>query len=158
MSPSGPRPAGRGRALRAELERGGRPRHVGGTVQDAARTFVDRAPPTPWEEITSGSPSTRSIVWPARSLPARRPRPAGRAADAGIPAAIVTNALTVIARHIARGRPGGAHADRSDDDVTRCEPDPSCTCAARSCSAVAAQLRGRGEESDRASALRRPRA
>lgn len=98
---------------------------LGGTVQDAARTFVDRGAPDSVEDITRqlaehviGSmdeeipflPGIRSLL---REL-----------ADAGIPAAIVTNALTSVARHTAAGAPEVLTRIVSHDDVTHAKPDP----------------------------------
>lgn len=98
---------------------------LGGTVQDAARTFVDRGAPDSVEEITE-----RLAQHVLESMGDEIPfLPGVRALlvelrDAGIPAAIVTNALTVIARHTAEGAPEVLTRIVSHDDVTRAKPDP----------------------------------
>lgn len=78
--------------------------------------------------------------------------------DAGIPAAIVTNALTVIARHTAEGAPEVLTRIVSHDDVTHAKPDPSRTCAARSCSGWSRATAWPWRTRNRASAPRWPRA
>ncbi|CAL8899553.1 HAD family hydrolase [Kocuria varians] len=98
---------------------------LGGTVQDAARRIVERGAPDSVDEITrrlaehvieaTGHevpflPGVQSLL---REL-----------ADAGIPAAIVTNALTSVARTTAAGAPDVLTLIVSHDDVTHPKPDP----------------------------------
>ncbi|MGY4844669.1 HAD family hydrolase [Kocuria sp. MNB10] len=98
---------------------------LGGTVPDAARKFVERGATDSVEDITQqlaehviDSMNDRVPFLPGmRSL-------LSELSEAGIPAAIVTNALSSVAGTTAAGAPDVLTRIVSQDDVTRPKPDP----------------------------------
>ena len=98
---------------------------LGGTVQDAARRLVDRGAPDSVDGITQQL-ARHVIDEVAGDVPFLPGIPAllRELRDAGVPAAIVTNALTAVARTTAEAAPDVLARIVSHDDVTHPKPDP----------------------------------
>ena len=98
---------------------------LGHTVPHAARMFVERGATDPVEHITRelARHVVGSLTGEVPFLPGMR-RLLDELRDAGIPAAIVTNALTSVAAATAAGAPDVLVGIVSNEDVTHAKPHP----------------------------------
>ena len=98
---------------------------LGRTVPTSARLMVERGAENSVEDITAelGQAVAASLTGEVPFLPGMREL-LTELAEAGIPGAVVTNALTVVAESTAAGAPGVLQVVVSQEDVEHAKPHP----------------------------------